>query len=171
MADELGEVFGARRRPADVAGGMRDFIHYVRADRPHRWPLLGLSITIAGLVMWGIFRQEAPRAEGPRVVYFDSWRADRSEFDVRRDWLNRALVDNENNRKRRAAYGAVGRAIGQSYDQQAADTEFDDARREIERLIAENDAAQARGDAAPPPLPRRAADNATPTAAAAPPRP
>ncbi len=164
MADELNDVFGARRRPSDVAGGVRDLIAYIRTDRPHRWPLLGLSITIAGLVMWGIFRTEVPKDEGPRLVYFENWRADRSEFDVRRDWLNRALADNEANRKRRAAYGAVGKAIGQDYSQAQADAEFDEARAEIERLIAENDAAQARGDAAPPPLPRRQAPAPTPPA-------
>ena len=139
--------------PPDIGGGIRDFWNYIRVDRPHRWPALGLSIVIPLLVFYFMARSVEPPPEKRSIIYFQSWRADRSEFDVRRDWLNRALAANEQNRQRRRNYGAVAQVVGQPYDEVGAMREFDTARATIEQALRDLDAAQAAGRPLPP-LPR-----------------
>ncbi len=139
----------------DISGGIQDFWAYMRADRPHRWPALGLAITVAALVFYFILRSVNPAEEPKRtIIYVQSWLADRSDFDVRRDWLNRAIVANDRNERRRNNYGALARAIGQDYDQNAAHREFEDARATIRQAQRDLEAAQAAGLPLPP-LPRR----------------
>lgn len=149
----------------DISGGFSDFWAYIRADRPHRWPALGLAVTVAGLLIYVIARSVAP-PEPPKqvIIYAESWPADRSDFDVRRDWLNRALLANDRNQQRRNNYGAVAKMLGQDYDQAAADREFDEARAVIRQALRDLEAAQAAGRPLPP-LPRR--DPAAPGAQAA----
>lgn len=140
----------------DISGGLHDFWTYMRADRPHRWPALGLAITVPALILYFIARSVAPPQEPQRtIIYVQSWPADRSDFAVRRDWLNRALAANDRNQQRRNNYGAVAKMIGQEFDQAAADREFDEARATIRRALAELDAAEAAGRPLPP-LPRAA---------------
>ncbi len=139
----------------DIGGGIQDFWAYMRADRPHRWPALGLSVTMAALILYFIARSLAPEPPARTIIYVQSWPADRSDFAVRRDWLNRALEANDRNQQRRNNYGAVAKMIGQEFDQAAADREFEEARATIRRALAELDAAEAAGRPLPP-LPRSA---------------
>ncbi len=156
----------------DVAGGVKDFWDYMRADRPHRWPALGLAITIPAIILYFIIRSVNP-AEVPHrtIIYVQSWRADRSEFDVRHDWLMRAREANDRNEKRRHAYGAFARSIGQEFDAARANQEFADARAQIDKALA--DLAYARAHHLPlPSLPHAAPEDAAAPAhpaAAAPP--
>ena len=145
--------------PPNVGGGIRDFWNYIRVDRPHRWPAMLLSVTIPALVIYFMARSVEPPPEKRSIIYFQSWRADRSDFDVRRDWLNRALAENEQNRQRRRNYGSVARVVGQPYDEAGAMREFDEARATIQQALRDLDAAQAAGRPLPP-LPR-AEENAT----------
>ena len=152
----------------DISGGVSDLWHYVRADRPHRWPALGLALTIALLVLYFVARSAAPPQVPQRtIIYVESWRADRSDFDVRRDWLVRARVANDRNERRRNAYGAMARVLGQDYDEVAAHNEFDDARAVFDRAMRDLEAAQAAGRPLPP-LPRRQPPNSQAPAAPAP---
>lgn len=143
--------------PPDITGGLRDFWDYMRADRPHRWPALGLSIAVAGLIIYFIAREVQPDPPGRTIIYVQSWSVDRSDFAIRRDWLNRALTDNERNRQRRGNYGTMARVIGQDYDESAAEREFDDARATIEQALRDLDRAEEQGLPLPP-LPRAKRD-------------
>ena len=148
--------------PPDISGGLKDFWDYMRADRPHRWPALGLAITIPGLIFYFIADAVAPPPPQRTLIYVQSWGADRSEFDVRRDWLNRALEANDRNQRRRDGFGAIGNAVGQtSYDKNAANREFDAARATIRQALADLEAAQAAGRPLPP-LPRAGETRASP---------
>jgi hypothetical protein len=151
--------------PPDISGGIKDLWDYIRVDRPHRWPALGLAITIPGVVFFLIADDLRPEPEGRRIVYVQSWPADRSEFDVRRDWLNRALRANDENQARREAAGAMAGAIGQTFDKARSDREFDEARATIRQALADLDAAEAAGQPLPA-LPR--SEPETPNAAARP---
>jgi len=130
----------------DISGGLKDFWDYMRTDRPHRWSALGLSITIPLVVFYFIARSVNP-PEPPRrqIIYVQSWPINRSDFDVRRDWLKRALEENDVNQRRREAYGALANALGQGYDKSAADREFDDARATIRQALHDLDEAQRKG--------------------------
>ena len=129
--------------PPDIGGGLRDFVDYMRADRPHRWPALGVAVAVPAVVFYFMARAIHP-AEAPKgqIIYVESWRADRSDYDVRRDWLARARAANERNRRRRDAYGAFARTLGQDYDVRRADDEFGAALADIDAAEREVDAAE-----------------------------
>ncbi len=150
----------------DISGGIADFWDYIRVDRPHRWPALGLAITVPLVVFYFLARGIAP-AEPPKrqIIYVQSWPATRSDFDVRHDWLVRAREANDRNQRRREAYGAFARALGEDFDADAAKREFDEARATIDRAMADLEAARAAGRPLPP-LPRATPQAVTQPAAA-----
>jgi hypothetical protein len=132
--------------PPDIGGGLRDFVDYIRVDRPHRWPALGVALAVPLVIGYFMARSINPE-EAPKrtIVYVESWRADRSDYDVRRDWLQRAREANERNRRRRDAYGAFARTLGQDYDVDRADDEFGAALADIAAAEREVDAAEREG--------------------------
>jgi hypothetical protein len=145
----------------------RDFWDYIRTDRPHRWPAMGLAVAVPALVFYFILRGANPVEEHKRqIIYVQSWAADRSDFDIRRDWLLRARAANDRNQRRREAYGSFAKSIGQDFDKQSADAEFDEARAQIDQAMAALDHAEA-NHLPLPPLPRRAAEPAAGAPAAA----
>ena len=147
----------------DVAGGVKDFWDYMRVDRPHRWPALGLAIVLPIVLLYFFLRSINP-AEPPHrtIIYVQSWRADRSDFDVRHDWLIRAREANDRNEKRRNAYGSFARSIGQEFDATRANQEFTDARAQIDKALADLAYAKAHH------LPLPALPHSAPPSAAAP---
>jgi hypothetical protein len=135
-----------RFKPANIQGGIRDFWDYIREDRPHRWPAWGLAITIPAVILFYIADAlKPPEAPSRQVIYVESWPADRSDYDIRRDWLQRARQANEQNQMRRNAAGAFGEAIGQDFDRARADREFADAFADITAMEREVDAAEREG--------------------------
>ncbi len=157
----------ALQTPPDIAGGFKDFWIYIQQDKPHKWASLGLAITVPLVILYFMARTVEPEPEKASIIFVESWPIDRSDFDVRRDWLARGMAQNEQNRRRRHAYGEVGKAIGQDgYDKAAADAEFDRAKALMVQALADLEAAEAAGQPLPP-LPRRAAPqtaNAAPQA-------
>ena len=138
-------------RNTDVVGGFRDFWDYIRTDRPHRWPAMGLSIAIPLVIFYVIARSVAAQLpEERRITDFQNWTLSRSDFDVRRDWLHRARDANALNQRRRDAYGSIARALDQPFDKTAADKEFADAYAAIDQAEAELDRAQKLGLPVPP---------------------
>ena len=106
----------------DVTGGASDFWTYIREPRPHRWALAGLAFAIAGIILWGfsekLIRYDAPKSS---IVYFESWGADRSDADVRADWIARAKATTRRNAERRLAYQKLADSMGIEYDSAEAD--------------------------------------------------
>lgn len=106
----------------DVAGGASDFWAYIREPRPHRWALWGLAAALASFVLWGfsekLIRYEAPKSS---IVYFESWGADRSDAEVRADWIARAKETTRRNAERRLAYQKLADSMGIDYDSAEAD--------------------------------------------------
>lgn len=154
-----------------IGGGLRDFWDYVRQDRPHRWPALGLAITIPAVILFFIADAlRAPPEPARQIVYVENWAADRSIYDVRRAWLARAREANAANQQRRGNFGAFAEAIGQNYNADRAKAEFDAAFADIAAMEREVDAAEREQrpirtiqelrdlGLAPPPLPPRRPD-------------
>lgn len=106
----------------DIAGGASDFWTYIREPRPHRWALAGLAFTLAGLTFWG-FNEKLISHDPPKnkITYFESWRADRSDAEVRADWVERAKETTRLNAERRRNYQAMAKALGIEYDSAEAD--------------------------------------------------
>lgn len=143
--------------PPDISGGVKDFWDYIRVDRPHRWPALGLAVTIPMIVFYFMARSVQPEPPKRAIIYVQSWPSDRSEFAIRRDWLNRALAANDRNERVRANYGEMAKVLGQDFDATKAANEFDAARATIRQALADLDEAEAKGLPLPP-LPRAAAE-------------
>lgn len=124
----------------DITGGISDIWSYVRQDRPHRIPALVLSAVTALLIIYlfvGSFAQEPDRT--PDIVYFENWTVDRTDAEVRREWMERAKAANERNARNREAYQRLADGLGIGYDANEAN-----------RISAETDAAVVPGNEAAP---------------------
>src|SRR3546814_16470907 len=87
----------------DVGGGVSDFWDYIRQPRPHRWTSWGVAVVLALVVFWGFGKYLIPYEKPkPQIIYFENWKADRSEAEVRADWIARAKETTRENARRRA---------------------------------------------------------------------
>lgn len=125
----------------------RDFWQILGAPTEHRWRGLALALLATGgifSVMWQQGGRGLPRP--PEVIYFESWRADRSDAEIvagNIEATKRAKAEAAAEQARaedvRAMYKAVGAATG-------LDTEAMDRQARAERA-AEARAAEARDKA------------------------
>ena len=106
----------------DISGGLADFWDYIRTDRPHRWPIWGVTIALTGVVFWG-FSTHLVRPDKPTrdIVYFESWAADRSRGETEAEWIARAKETTRRNAERRAEYQRLADRLGIAYDSRKAD--------------------------------------------------
>lgn len=106
----------------DIGGGVSDFWDYVRQPRPHRWTSWGLAIAAAILLFWGFGKYLIPYEKPkPQIIYFENWRADRSEAEIRADWIARAKETTRENARRRAEFQKLADMMGVAYDSSEAD--------------------------------------------------
>ena len=106
----------------DVGGGVSDFWDYVRQPRPHRWTSWGVAIALAAVIFWGFGKYLIPYEKPkPQIIYFENWQADRSEADIRADWIARAKETTRENAKRRAEFQKLADMMGVDYDSSEAD--------------------------------------------------
>jgi hypothetical protein len=71
-------------RPVSPRSALGDFWSYFKEHRSHKWPLLGLSVAITWAIVWA-FVLDANTNTMPRrnrIIYFQSWRADRSDAAI-----------------------------------------------------------------------------------------
>ena len=71
-------------RPVSPKSAMGDLWDYFRQSRPHKWPLLGLSIAITWLIVW-VFVIDANTNTMPtrnQIIYVKSWDADRPDAAI-----------------------------------------------------------------------------------------
>src|SRR3546814_4197027 len=97
----------------DVGGGVSDFWDYIRQPRPHRWTSWGVAVVLALVVFWGFGKYLIPYEKPkPQIIYFENWKADRSEAEVRADWIARAKETTRENARRRAEYQKLADMMG-----------------------------------------------------------
>jgi len=132
----------------DVTGGFSDFWGYIREPRPHRWAIWGVAIALTWLVFHGVSEYlipyEKPKA---RIIYFENWKATRSEAEVRAEWVARAKETTLRNAEKRAEYQRLAKSLGVEYDS----TEADKVTRET---LGDEAAAAASKKPEPPKTPR-----------------
>ncbi len=106
----------------DVTGGFADLWNYVKIDRPHRIPAMGVSIVlpIVILYLFGYAMSEEPDTSA-KIVYIENWTVDRNEEDIRREWLERAKATNARHARNREAYKRLADSLGVEYDSTEAD--------------------------------------------------
>jgi hypothetical protein len=102
----------------------RDFWDYIRESRPHRWTSLGLAMAIGFVLIWGLNRYLVrPIPQETKLVYFENFNENRSDADVRRDWVERLKQANQRNAKRRAQYQEMAKMMNIPYDASQADAD------------------------------------------------
>lgn len=69
-------------RPVSPKNALADLKPLFAKDRPHRWPLLGLSATLTSLLLWGFYLDARPPKIPPQIIYVESWMVDRKDSDV-----------------------------------------------------------------------------------------
>lgn len=71
-------------RPVSPRSALSDLWSYFRENRPHKWPLLGLSVAITWVIVW-VFVVDANTNTMPtrnKIIYVQSWDANRSDAAV-----------------------------------------------------------------------------------------
>ena len=71
-------------RPVSPRSALGDMWSYFRENRPHKWPLLGLSMAITWVIMW-VFMVDANTNTMPtrnKIIYVQSWDASRSDAAI-----------------------------------------------------------------------------------------
>lgn len=71
-------------RPASPKGAVNDLWSYFRESRPHKWPVLALSVVLTGIIIWG-FVIDANTNIMPRqnkIIYVESWDANRPDAAI-----------------------------------------------------------------------------------------
>ncbi len=106
----------------DVGGGLSDFWAYIREPRPHRWASWGVAIVLPIVVLYG-FSEHLIRTEEPKVeiIYFENWSANRSDAEIRAEWVARAKETTRANAEKRAEYQRLADMMGVEYDSAEAD--------------------------------------------------
>ena len=106
----------------DVGGGLSDFWAYIREPRPHRWTVWGLAIVLPLLIFYGFSKYLVPyERPKPQIIYFENWKATRSEGEIRADWVARAKETTRLNAEKRAEYQRLAKSLGVDYDSTEAD--------------------------------------------------
>lgn len=85
-------------RPVSPKSAAGDLWGYIREQRAHRWPLLGVSAAMTWVIIW-MFIADADTNTMPKqnqIMYFENWRADRSDIAVilqqKKDLANRVAA-------------------------------------------------------------------------------
>lgn len=106
----------------DIGGGLSDFWTYIREPRPHRWASWGVAVALPVVVFYGfsehLIPYEKPKAE---IIYFENWTANRSEAEIRAEWIARAKETTRANAEKRAEYQRLADMMGVEYDSAEAD--------------------------------------------------
>src|SRR3546814_3401528 len=81
----------------------------------------------------------------PQIIYFENRKADRSEAEVRADWIARAKETTRENARRRAEYQKLADMMGVPYDSSKADeVTRDKMGKEADTLIAKKQTGRAK---------------------------
>lgn len=71
-------------RPVSPRSAAGDLWSYLSEKRPHKWPLLGVSTALTGLIIWA-FLVDANTNTMPtrnKITYFQSWDSNRTDAQV-----------------------------------------------------------------------------------------
>jgi hypothetical protein len=70
-------------RPVSPKSAFADLKDMLRGERPHKWPILALSVTLTGIMLWGFYLDSDPGIEkGKEIIYVESWMSDRQDSDI-----------------------------------------------------------------------------------------
>lgn len=71
-------------RPVSPKSALSDLWSYFRENRPHKWPILGLSAALTYVIIWA-FIVDANTNTMPtrnKIIYIENWDANRSDAAI-----------------------------------------------------------------------------------------
>lgn len=69
-------------RPVSPRSALADLKLMFSADRPHRWTILGLSVALTAVMLWGFWLDSRPPKPQRQIIYVESWMMDRKDSDI-----------------------------------------------------------------------------------------
>lgn len=70
-------------RPVSPKTALADLWELLSGERAHKWPLLALSATLTGLILWAFVVDAKPKVVREKeILYVESWMSDRRDSDV-----------------------------------------------------------------------------------------
>ena len=71
-------------RPVSPRNAASDLWGYFRQQRPHKWPLLGLSAAVTWVIIWAFVMDSKTNTMPTRnkIIYVESWDANRSDAAI-----------------------------------------------------------------------------------------
>jgi hypothetical protein len=70
-------------RPVSPRSALADLWDLLSGPRAHKWPLLALSMTMTGLIIWAFYTDAKPKiVRDKEIIYVESWMNDRRDSDV-----------------------------------------------------------------------------------------
>jgi hypothetical protein len=71
-------------RPVSPKSAMSDLWSYFRENRPHKWPLLGVSVAMTWVIIWAFIVDANTNTMPTRnqIFYVQSWDANRSDAAI-----------------------------------------------------------------------------------------
>jgi len=75
-------------RPVSPKSAIADLRDMFSPDRPHRWTVLALAITVTGFILWGFAIDSRGPPKEREIFYVESWTANRKDSDIIRRQLD-----------------------------------------------------------------------------------
>lgn len=69
-------------RPVTPRSALADLKDFLTGERPHKWPLLGLSVALTGVILYGFYLDSRTPPKPREIIYVESWMADRKDSTV-----------------------------------------------------------------------------------------
>ncbi|BAK68368.1 hypothetical protein SLG_36930 [Sphingobium sp. SYK-6] len=69
-------------RPVSPTSAFADLREMFSRERPHRWSILALSITLTGFLLWGFLVDSRIPPKEREIIYVESWMSDRKDSDI-----------------------------------------------------------------------------------------
>lgn len=71
-------------RPVSPRNAAGDLWSYLIEQRPHKWPLLGVSAALTGLIVWGFIIDANTNTlpQRNKITYFQSWDSNRTDAQI-----------------------------------------------------------------------------------------
>ncbi|NJM50755.1 MAG: hypothetical protein HC843_07655 [Sphingomonadales bacterium] len=128
-------------KDASPTGGITDLIAYLRERRQYNWFFWAAACLPPAIMVYMFQNDMAVKSvpPPPKVVYFESWPADRTREETIKDITARQAKKDAFLEEKRKGYEALGRAMGM---------DVEEIKREAEQIRAEARAAAAKAEAA-----------------------
>lgn len=74
-------------RPVSPKSALSDLRDMFSPERPHRWSILALSLTLTGILLWGFVLDSRKPPKPREIFYVENWMADRKDSDIIRQQI------------------------------------------------------------------------------------